>query len=225
MKLADLITSSPKSHEGLVLTVFDMKRSGAGICHDFIVGDSLVRKFSFERNLFSYLEDRDLWKWELQDSKLVNEYIQCHPWTFDSYRLLESELKNLPVGDIAKRGVQIQKATNKTVSTITEDTIKIVKNVNDGEALRTIAFFNTTSHWSEVGQEVLNKYPEVDISCGLTFNFLKHEVMFSLRSRQTGDIKCSVLGTSLGGGGHANAAGAVHKIGNAMEWLKSVGAI
>lgn len=54
-----------------------MNRSGATIAHDFFkekllaIGDygKTIRKFECVRPLFDYIEDADLWKWNLHNSK------------------------------------------------------------------------------------------------------------------------------------------------------------
>lgn len=62
---------------GNVSKVIDMDRSGATIAYDFFkekllaIGDhgKTINKFERVRPLFEYIEDADLWKWKLHNSK------------------------------------------------------------------------------------------------------------------------------------------------------------
>lgn len=66
-----------------VTKVIDMGRSGATIAHDYFKeklsalesGNNLrgresgIHKFECSRKLFEYIEDADLWRWQLHNSK------------------------------------------------------------------------------------------------------------------------------------------------------------
>ncbi|GAB2290871.1 hypothetical protein Dimus_025136 [Dionaea muscipula] len=94
-----------------MVKVIDMDRSGATIAHDFFkqklsdhrqdyVDHTVVAEFDRLRKLFEYIEDVDLWKWRLEDSKAFNsglkdvniEYdFKVNPLVFDQLRSLELE--------------------------------------------------------------------------------------------------------------------------------------
>lgn len=56
-----------------VVKVLDMERSGATIAYDYfkekILDKTLHREFERVRLLFDYIEDGDLWRWRLENSK------------------------------------------------------------------------------------------------------------------------------------------------------------
>lgn len=198
--------------------VFDMDRSGVGISYDFFHDHTGTRP-----RLVNYLEDRDLWKFQWHYSREINAYIQSFPFAIEAYSQLHLLLENdyMPA---VEAGKTLLRATDKTVEVITKDKLKIVP-VFDGRDTYNTAFFNSTSHWSEVGNKVLDQNPDVQISCSVYFDFVKHQVVFSFRSRAGSAIDCSVLAKRLGGGGHRNASGAAQLIGNAMGWLTAVGVV
>ncbi len=71
--------------EGLDFCVFDMEESGA----------TLAWKYCFPQcpdmqpNLVRYARDRDLWRFELEDSKAINAAIMSYPTDFDTYDMLD----------------------------------------------------------------------------------------------------------------------------------------
>ena len=62
---------------------------------------------------------------------------------------------------------------------------------------------NTTAHWSEVGAEMLNKFPEAKFA--ISFTVFENNTMYSLRGR--GDFDVAEIAKTQGGGGHKSAAG------------------
>jgi hypothetical protein len=67
-----------------------------------------------------------------------------------------------------------------------------------------IPVVNATSLWSEVGEELLNLYPEYPF-VGAYHITKKGDIKWSLRSR--GEFDVSAVAKLYGGGGHKNAAG------------------
>jgi nanoRNase/pAp phosphatase (c-di-AMP/oligoRNAs hydrolase) len=66
------------------------------------------------------------------------------------------------------------------------------------------AFFNTTSHWAEVGEYAVEKLG-VDYSFAITVNMKDKQIKGSIRAAK--GANCLPLATALGGGGHPGAAG------------------
>lgn len=56
-----------------VIKVIDMEKSGATIAYDYfkekILDKTVLSRLEYARLLFDYIEDGDLWKWKLQNSK------------------------------------------------------------------------------------------------------------------------------------------------------------
>lgn len=87
---------------GLSGCYFDRSRSGAEIAWDwFFPGEP--------RPVFlSYIGDGDRWAWELQDSRIINEYLRIVPKTLPEYDKLATVPKELLVyrGEIARLSSQ-----------------------------------------------------------------------------------------------------------------------
>lgn len=80
-----------------VSKVIDMDRSGATIAYDYfkeklITGNNnngadnnalKIGEFDRVRRLFEYIEDRDLWRWKLPDSKAFSSGLDDHHFQYD----------------------------------------------------------------------------------------------------------------------------------------------
>ena len=75
--------SAQEALAGLPYAHFDMERSGAGMTWDAIHTDHDLHR---ERPwLVNYVEDRDLWRFKLPNSKEVNAYISSRKQTFEEW--------------------------------------------------------------------------------------------------------------------------------------------
>ncbi|XP_030541250.2 uncharacterized protein LOC115748772 isoform X2 [Rhodamnia argentea] len=70
-----------------VVKILDMERSGATIAYDYfkekVVGDDKVRELERMRRLFEYIEDGDLWRWRLPNSKAFSSGLKDLNIEFD----------------------------------------------------------------------------------------------------------------------------------------------
>lgn len=78
-------------------TVLDTNRSGAGITWDYFHPHEL------RPSVVDYVEDRDLWRFALPESKAVSAYIRCQPYTLDSW----DALAQISVGDMVAGGIGV----------------------------------------------------------------------------------------------------------------------
>ena len=86
-------------------THFDMTKSGAILSWEFFHPGKEPPKF------ISYIQDRDLWKWELPYSREFSAAFDMVPWEFDEYEKFEDDSV---FDDAVKRGSYIL-AYSKTV--------------------------------------------------------------------------------------------------------------
>lgn len=184
------------------LTVqFDMKRSGAGIVWDWfyggITGESPSMGYS---PLVAYVQDRDLWRHELQYSKEINAYIMSMDYTVENWLQIDGWLRSRFI-DCKNEGAAILRCKAK-------DTAMIIKQAQfafiGGHKVPVV---NATSLWSEVGDALLAAYPDAPFAA--SYCDLKGERrMWSLRSKQgENSFSVSQIASMYGGGGHRNAAG------------------
>ena len=78
---------------GKSYVTYDVNRSGAGLAWDYLFGkDSRESCFDgdFENRPYwvDYVEDRDLWRFDLPDSRAVNNYIMTFPYTIEDWKTM-----------------------------------------------------------------------------------------------------------------------------------------
>jgi len=176
--------------------VFDTERSGAGIAWD-----EFCRRAPRPR-LIDYVEDRDLWRWALPQSREVNEYLFSWPRDFDTWNAMTYEFE-YHIEDVRKQGATLLRAKRARVE-------KVCENV---QWMRLAGFripiVNTAWDFSEIGEYLCEKFPEA--SCGGYYFDRADKRQWGLRSR--GGFDVSALCTQYGGGGHTAAAGFTSGIG------------
>lgn len=161
---------------------------------------------SFPPLLFRYISDRDLWKWDLEDSKEVNAGLDSVPKTVEEWRKYVHDVSNL-----YDMGKAVVSHINATVELIAKQTLDLDE---DGK----YGLCNCTSHWSEVGNYIVEEL-------GYETAFLYHEM-------GNGNRKWSIRGDNArkfaeigGGGGHERAAGFLEDqdiegwAARTLEWL------
>lgn len=171
---------------------FDMNRSGAGMSWDhFHPGE--------ERSpLVNYVEDRDLWRFALPDSKEVNSAITSYEFSFGTWNDLDRILRGAPeivVGEgtalLRKKRAYVKSMIDtgaRRVSFLGYDDIPIVNaphiSISElvGELAEGAPF---AAGWRQVSDG---------------------KFVYSLRSRGDG-LDVSEIASVLGGGGHKGAAG------------------
>lgn len=186
---------------GKSYVVYDVKRSGAGLAWDYLLGkDSAPIPTVFDPAAeglprpwwVNYVEDRDLWNWKLPNSREVNAYIMTFSYTLESWK----QMTQVNMDDAITNGKAIQLQIDKYVR-------EAAKQAQPGRlnqysvAVVNIPYLNT----SEVGEQLAKTS---DIGMGW-FERADGMIQFSLRSE--GDIDVSVIAKSFGGGGHKHAAG------------------
>ena len=169
----------------LSFATFDMQRSGAmmawNYCHPGQEPPPLI----------GYVQDRDLWRFALPNSREVTAALGSYPMDFDIWNSLD-------VNQLASEGVAILRFRDLTVKSI-------VGFSRWGEiGGYSVPIVNATAHWSDVGAAMLAQYPEAPF-VGAYFDDSNGIRRWSLRSRPDFDV--SVVAKGLGGGGHPQASG------------------
>jgi oligoribonuclease NrnB/cAMP/cGMP phosphodiesterase (DHH superfamily) len=82
-RLLDHHASAIEPLRGLEQCTLDVSRSGAGMTWDYFFGPSIEP--SKRPWLVDYVEDRDLWRFKLRDSQLINRFISVLPFDFDRW--------------------------------------------------------------------------------------------------------------------------------------------
>ena len=171
-------------------THFDMTKSGAMLAWEYFHPGKEPPKF------ISYIQDRDLWQWELPYSKEFSAAFDMVPWNFDEYEKFEDDSV---FDDAVKRGSYIL-AYSKTV----------IKKVCDKATKRRYKEYDVmvvnSSHWmSEIGATLAK---DCDFAMIWYYDHDASIYKVSLRAfHDTMDV--SEIAKSFGGGGHRKAGGFV----------------
>jgi len=182
--------------------IFDMAHSGAWLTFNHMFPNVDPEDVPL---LYDYLEDRDLWRFDLPHSREANAYIKSFPFNFDVWKQIEADLE-LQFDESCSQGEGILRYQTR-----------VVEMICDQAFMHEIAEFdvptvNSTAFWSEVGEELLDRYPDAPFVASY-FDTANSRRIYSLRSRESFD--CSAIAKLFGGGGHAKAAGFDIHIGHA----------
>lgn len=169
-------------------THFDMNHSGARLAWDFFHPGHPPPK------LINYIEDRDLWKWELPYSKEFSAAFDMVPFTMEDFSKFEDDSV---FDDAVERGSYIL-AYSKTV----------VKKVCEKASRRRLGGYDVlvvnSSHWmSEIGARLS---PDCDVALIWYYDHNDRVNKVSLRAFHD-QVDASEIAKRFGGGGHKKAAG------------------
>lgn len=171
------------------LTVrFDMNKSGGRLAWE-----------NFHPNqpppwLVDYTEDRDLWRWKLEESREVNACLASWPRTFEEWDKLAFD--TTAVAHFAEQGSAILRYQSQLIDSICVSASEI-----DLDGYRILAA-NTSCLFSEVAGKLAVGRP-----FGAAYFFRNDgKLQWSLRSSDDG-IDVSEIAKKHGGGGHVRAAG------------------
>lgn len=169
-------------------THFDMNQSGAMLAWKFFhPGKDAPRMIKF-------IEDRDLWKWEIPYSKEFSAAFDMVPFTFEDFDLF---LDDSAVDNAQMRGSYILAYSKTVISKIAKRAI--LRKMGDKEVLAV-----NSPHWmSEIGSVLSTKCDFAVIWC---YDHDTRQVKVSLRAHHD-DADVSEVAKRFGGGGHRKAAG------------------
>lgn len=187
---------------------FDMKQSGAMLTYNY----TNERGLDVDSLLFEYVQDRDLWNWELLYSREVSEYLKANVKSncIESFNLAKQEFyasSDISNTKVVKEGSIITSVIDGQVESKLKKAKPLVINGVEFMAV------NTTENISELGNAICLKYKKpACIFFYVGFNKVvlcfrgTDEIGFSLGSFAS-LIKYNFQ-NGKGGGGHALAAGA-----------------
>lgn len=169
--------------EGLPYCIYDMGKSGCRLAQEYFGQRS--------HWLIDYVEDRDLWKWQLENSQEINAAIASYPKGFDEWEKLWERDPN----ELITEGAAIKRYQDRIVEVLCSHAE--TWNIGGHE----VPIVNSPVLQSEIGQ----KLAQGNAFGAVYFDKADGTRTYSLRS--VGDFDVSALATQFGGGGHARAAG------------------
>ena len=198
VEIYDHHKTAEKELEGLPYAHFDQTKSGCAMVWEAFHSLPLPA-------LLAYVQDRDLWKFELPESKGVNLYIATLDYDF----LLWDKLAAYDgfTGHAKDSGWAIRAFQDNQIKSALKN-VRPMLFCAEGESWE-VPVCNCSANVSEVGNVLCKEYPAAPFS--VTYCDRKDVRSWSLRS--VGDFDVSRIARVFGGGGHKNAAGFSTEIG------------
>ena len=169
-------------------TRFDMSKSGAMLSWEFFHPGKEPPKF------IRYIQDRDLWAWELEYSKEFSAAFDMVPFEFEEFEKFEDDSV---FDDACKRGSYILAYSKTVVKKVCE---KAVSRKYNGMKVLVV----NSSHWmSEIGARLA---PDCDFAVIWYYDHQDRINKVSLRAFHDA-LDVSEIAKQFGGGGHKKAAG------------------
>jgi len=148
-------------------------------------------------SLLSYVEDVDLWKFELPNTKEIISYLEIYDFGFDIYDQLAKDMEEKDkLADFVIKGSNIVQYEEKQVE-------KMIRNNSEWvefEGYKILAVNCPLLH-SQIGSRIRDIFPPMAI----VWYYKDDHICVSLRSNDTVDV--AKIAEKFGGGGHAKAAG------------------
>jgi oligoribonuclease NrnB/cAMP/cGMP phosphodiesterase (DHH superfamily) len=182
-------TTAQEELKGLGYCQFDKDRSGAVMTWNYLHGKV--------PQLILFVEDRDLWKWSLDNSKEVSAALASYPMDFETWdAFIEDDncIKRLTM-----EGRAILRYQNLEVSRKISAWRRSPRFIEIGGYK--VPVMNCTSLISEICGELSWGHP-----VAATYMDVNEKRIYSLRRRE-GDVDCGLVDSQYGGGGHTGAAG------------------
>ena len=171
--------------------IFDMNKSGAGLAWDYFNPEKPRPDF------INYIEESDLFRFTLPDSRLIRNSIYQVPLDLGAYK----KAAKVSMATRVKEGKIIQKVYDMNLKMGLD-----VMHVIEVDEFRMLAI-NVCLHMSDYGN-LLCKEHIAEHNCdfaGVYYRYTQDAFKFSCRS--IGEFDVSTLCRRFGGGGHKNASG------------------
>lgn len=188
---------------------FDMGHSGAMLSAKYFARSDQGKMLGLDTNLVVlYVEDRDLWRFNLPNSRAINEALKGIAFDFGEWtmfsRELHDETSRLRAGfdRVADRGAAMMAMTEQALS-ILEQTA--VLSSLDGQPMWIVNAPYTIA--SELANRLAQRRDGPGVALAWRYDHAKRQIGVSLRSTAASGVDVCALAVARGGGGHERAAG------------------
>jgi oligoribonuclease NrnB/cAMP/cGMP phosphodiesterase (DHH superfamily) len=172
---------------------FDMHMSGATLAWTFFHPETPVPSF------LRYVEDKDIWRWTMKNSKQFSAALNMLPQTFDQWDKLATDTG---VFGLILKGKVILEYQDTLVARIAKQAVARRLKADPSYAVLVV---NSPHFASEVGN-VLSSREGVDVGFIWTYDHETQSIKGSFRSNSDA-VDVNALAGKYGGGGHVRAAG------------------
>lgn len=179
-----------------IIVSFDMKRSGAMMTWQFCFPDGNPPQ------LVRHLQDRDLWKNEMEQTRCLSLYLRSHDFSFEIWNDIANALDDIggARGNVLAEAHAIERFYDRKLAEMLPTAT--LRTIGKWEAVPV-----ANAPWafaSDLGHELLKEHPHAPFAAVYYDNFGGRT--YSLRSEDARQDVSEVART-FGGGGHRNAAG------------------
>nr|KAJ0222899.1 hypothetical protein LSAT_V11C200052580 [Lactuca sativa] len=221
-----------------VTKVIDMGRSGATIAYDYFKEKTLslkngnnlsnhelgIHKFESSRRIFEYIEDADLWRWRLDNSKAFSSGLKDMNFEFNITLnpLLFQQLLSLDLEHVINQGNQSLSQKQTLIDEVLEQSYEIV--LDDGASGHCLAVNadSVSDLRSELGHQLAEKSRNQNLrgigAVVYRVPDLKDDEILKISLRSIEDEDTTVISQKHGGGGHRNASSFMLKCGEFEQW-------
>ncbi len=205
LQVYDHHETAKEALEGLDFCTFDMNRSGAGLVWDELVGKPRPR-------FIDYVEDRDLWRFNLKHSKTINAYMRSWPATLGACNKLAADLVDEELfNEAARHGETLLRMEDKQVRRAVDR-----GRLSPLPGIETPCWAcNSTEHASRVGNDLAKAHDGL----GAVWQY-QHDGTVRWELRGDGRVDVSKIAKKFGGGGHKNASGFIINTSAHLEILR-----
>jgi uncharacterized protein len=177
-----------------IYTVFDMRRSGAGLAWDFFHPNEPRPK------LINHIEDRDLWRFAYPDTRAIQAAVFSYPYDFDTWDLLfKCDLQTLRI-----EGEAIERKHHKDIAELVAANQRWLKIGGYVVPVANLPY-TLTSDAGHLMCGMLYQDGVSPVPFAACYWDTEQGRVFSLRS--VGEMDVSEIAKQYGGGGHRNASG------------------
>lgn len=201
----------------------NLDHCGCVLVYDWLHGD-----LDELPEIYKYVEDRDLWQWELEGSREFSTALfYKHDWSqiMDVFEeLTERTIESETIKSMIEYGKPFLEAKTKDAKSRAKSSRYFKwKPRADSEQTFEIRIVNCVTNYSEVGEAILEYSPSTHIACVWYYDAWNKFWSFHLRSRQTDEnVDVSKICKFFGGGGHLHSAAFKLDFDDprAMDWIK-----
>ena len=182
----------------------DQSKSGAVLAWEHFCPNETVP------NILLYVQDRDLWRWELPDSRAVSAYLNSYKFDFARWNRLARDLET-DKQSVVRAGEAILRNEQEIVTRVCQRSM--MGTISDCW----IPIVNSAVLQSELGERMLTDHPEAPFAASY-FDVSATRRVWSLRGRAGGQ-DVSEVASFFGGGGHRTSAGFTQEIAPVWDTL------
>lgn len=181
---------------------FGLKNSGSVLAWRYFHPDRPIPL------MLKYIEDVDLWKFELDDARAVFAYLDLFDFNFKTWDRLAEEIENT---ERRKEAVEKGRFLLEYQKKLIERVVRTNSEIVEFEGIKTYAV-NSPDFRPEVADILMRRLPPIAI----VWYQRQNEIMVSLKS--DGSVDVSKLAQKYGGGGHVKSAGFILGINSPLPW-------